>query len=110
VVNNLPADIEREGIMRSMILRTAALATFLSTLFLPAYLAAQTVSAHVHGVTPLNCTPANSEYAGGRIILETPATVENGGPIESGPIPLNTGNAAFDPETGGGNHGYPGCP
>ena len=94
----------------TLILRAAVLVAFLSALFVPMYFGAQSVSAHVHAVTPLNCTPANAEHAGGRIILETPATVENGGPIQRGPIPLSTGNAAFDPETGGGNHGYPNCP
>ena len=93
-----------------MILRAAVLVAFLSALFVPMYFGAQSVSAHVHAVTPLNCIPADAEHAGGRIILETPATVENGGPIQRGPIPLSTGNAAFDPETGGGNHGYPNCP
>jgi len=93
-----------------LILRAAVLVAFLSALFVPMYFGAQSVSAHVHAVTPLNCIPADAEHAGGRIILETPATVENGGPIQRGPIPLSTGNAAFDPETGGGNHGYPNCP
>lgn len=44
------------------------------------------------------------------MILDTPASVENGGPIKAGAIPLNTGNAAFDPATSGGNHGEPHCP
>jgi len=68
-------------------------------------------AAHVHSVTPLNqCSVDDAEHSGGRIILNTPATVGNGGPIQGGPIPLNTGNAAFDPVTGGGNHGEPHCP
>jgi hypothetical protein len=62
-------------------------------------------------VTPLNdCSVDNAEHSGGRIILDTPAAVENGGPIQVGPIPLNTGNAAFDPVTGAGNHADPQCP
>ncbi len=96
--------------MGTLLLRAGLLAAFLSALIVPLRIDLQPASAHVHAVTPLNCTPANAEHAGGRIILETPASVENGGPIQRGPIPLNTGNAAFDPETGGGNHGYPGCP
>lgn len=96
--------------MRTFSLRSLITAAFLPALLLPAYLGAQAVSAHVHGVTPLNCTPANADRAGGRIILDTPAAVENAGPIQSGPIPLNTGHAAFDPDTGGGNNGSPpGC-
>lgn len=95
--------------MRSLTLRIIALAMLWSALFLPVHLGARTVSAHVHSVTPLNCTPANEDNGGGRALLETPA-VENGGPIQNGPIPLSTGNAAFDPGTGGGNHGSPpGC-
>jgi len=97
-------------VIGTLILRAAVLVAFLSALFVPMYFGAQSVSAHVHAVTPLNCIPADAEHAGGRIILETPATVENGGPIQRGPIPLSTGNAAFDPETGGGNHSYPNCP
>lgn len=97
--------------MGTLTLRTIVLAVSLSALFMLAYLGVRSASAHVHAVTPLNCTPADAEHAGGRIILETPAGVENGGPIQNGPIPLNTGNAAFDPDTGGGNHGSPpGCP
>jgi hypothetical protein len=98
-------------LLGTLILRTAVLAAFLSVLFLPAYFGAHSVSAHVHAVTPLNdCSVDNAEHSGGRIIPQTPAGSENGGPIEPGPIPLNTGNAAFDPATGGGNHGSPTCP
>ena len=97
--------------MGTLIVRTAVLVAFLSALFVPVYLGAESVSAHVHAVTPLNdCSVDNPEHSGGRAILDTPADSENGGPIQPGPIPLNTGNAAFDPETGGGNHGYPKCP
>jgi hypothetical protein len=93
-----------------MFLRGAALVALLSAFFMPAYFGGKSVSAHVHAVTPLNCTPANEDNAGGRAVLDTPAAIENGGPIQRGPIPLNTGNAAFDPETGGGNHASPpGC-
>ncbi|HET6968315.1 MAG TPA: hypothetical protein VFI44_08570, partial [Ornithinibacter sp.] len=42
-------------------------------------------SAHVHRITPLNCTPAPSN-AGANQTNETPAAAANGGPI-SGVIP-----------------------
>lgn len=77
----------------------------------PAYGATGVAYAHVHAVTPLNdCSVDKAEHSGGRMILDTPASVENGGPIKAGAIPLNTGNAAFDPATSGGNHGEPHCP
>ena len=91
--------------------RAMVLLIFLCALFMPAYLGAQSASAHVHAVTPLNdCSVDNAEHAGGRIIVQTPAGSENGGPIQPGPIPVNTGNAAFDPNTGAGNHADPNCP
>ena len=46
-------------------------------------------SAHVHGITPLRCTPAAAN-AGGAQTNETPAAAANGGPI-SGVIPLTMG-------------------
>ena len=96
--------------MRPLVLRTAVLAVFLSALCAPAYLGAQAASAHVHGVTPLNeCSVDDAEHSGGRIILDTPAASENGGPIQPGPIPLNTGNAAFE-SGGGGAIADPNCP
>lgn len=92
-------------------LRATVLLAFLFTPFVPAYPGAQSVSAHVHAVTPLNdCSVDNAEHSGGRGIVDTPAASENGGPIQPGPIPVNTGNAAFDPDTGGGNHADPNCP
>ena len=97
--------------MRTLILRAGVLVVSLWALLLPVYLGAQAVSAHVHAVTPLNdCSVDNAENSGGRQILDTPAAVENGGPIERGPIPLNTGNASFDPYSGAGNHADPNCP
>jgi hypothetical protein len=47
-------------------------------------------SAHVHGVTPLRCTPAPLN-AGGNQIIQTPASAANGGPISPGPIPVTMG-------------------
>ncbi len=97
--------------MGTLVLRAAVLMAFLSALSLPAYFGAHSVSAHVHAVTPLSdCSVDNAEHSGGRIILQTPAGSENGGPIQPGPIPVNTGTAAFDPDTGGGNHADPNCP
>jgi hypothetical protein len=92
------------------LLRVGVLVVSLSILLLP-YLGAQSVLAHGHAVTPLNdCSVDNAEHSGGRIILVTPAASENGGPIQPGPIPVNTGNASFDPQTGAGNHANPNCP
>jgi len=97
--------------MGKRVLRAVVLLAFLSAAFVPAYLEAQSVSAHVHAVTPLNdCSVDNAEHSGGRIITQVPAGSENGGPIQPGPIPVKTGNAAFDPETGAGNHADPNCP
>jgi hypothetical protein len=97
--------------MGTRVLRATVLLAFLSALFVPAHLGAQPASAHVHAVTPLNdCSVDNAEHSGGRIIPQTPAGSENGGPIQPGPIPVNTGNAAFDPAIGGGNHADPNCP
>ncbi len=96
--------------MGALILRVGVLAVVLCTLFVPAFLGSQSVLAHVHAVTPLNdCSVDNLEHSGGRAILDTPADSANGGPIVPGPIPLNTGNAAFGPD-GGGDHADPHCP
>jgi hypothetical protein len=46
-------------------------------------------SAHVHGITPLRCTPA-PENAGANQTNQTPAAAANGGPI-SGVIPITMG-------------------
>jgi len=46
-------------------------------------------SAHVHGITPLRCTPAPAN-AGANQTNETPASAVNGGPI-SGVIPITMG-------------------
>lgn len=46
-------------------------------------------SAHVHGITPLRCTPAPAN-AGANQTNETPASAANGGPI-SGVIPITMG-------------------
>ena len=94
----------------SSVARAAVLAAVLSVLFVPVYAGAQSVSAHVHAVTPLNdCSVDNLEHSGGRAILGTPAASEDGGPIQPGPIPVNTGNAAFE-SGGGGAIADPNCP
>jgi hypothetical protein len=46
-------------------------------------------SAHVHGITPLRCTPA-PDNAGANQTDFTPAAAANGGPI-SGVIPITMG-------------------
>ena len=46
-------------------------------------------SAHVHGITPLRCTPAPAN-AGANQTNGTPASATNGGPI-SGVIPITMG-------------------
>ena len=55
-------------------------------------------SAHVHGITPLNCTPA-PDNAGANQTNETPAAAANGGPI-AGVIPISMGGNV--PLFGGG--------
>ena len=55
-------------------------------------------SAHVHGVTPLRCTPA-PDNAGANQTNGTPASAANGGPI-SGVIPVTMGGNV--PLFGGG--------
>lgn len=57
-----------------------------------------TASAHVHGITPLRCTPA-PDNAGANQTNETPASAANGGPI-SGVIPITMGGNV--PLFGGG--------
>jgi hypothetical protein len=61
-------------------------------------LPAGTASAHVHGVTPLRCTPAPAN-AGANQTNDTPASATNGGPI-SGVIPVTMGGNV--PLNGGG--------
>jgi hypothetical protein len=46
-------------------------------------------SAHVHGITPLRCTPA-PDNAGANQTNQTPAAAANGGPI-AGVIPITMG-------------------
>ena len=46
-------------------------------------------SAHVHGITPLRCTPA-PDNAGANQTDQTPAASADGGPI-SGVIPITMG-------------------
>ena len=56
-------------------------------------------SAHVHGITPLRCTPA-PDNAGANQTDQTPASAANGGPIQAGVIPINMGGNV--PLFGGG--------
>lgn len=59
-------------------------------------------SAHVHGITPLNCTPAvqHTDNTGANATDDTPAAAANGGPI-SGLIPRDTGNSPLTVGDGG---------
>ena len=57
-------------------------------------------SAHVHGITPLLCTPSPIEHTGANQTDSTPASSANGGPIEPGVIPINMGGSV--PLFGGG--------
>lgn len=50
---------------------------------------ATAASAHVHGITPLRCTPAPAN-AGANQTNQTPASAVNGGPI-AGVIPITAG-------------------
>ena len=59
---------------------------------------ATAASAHVHGITPLRCTPAAAN-AGADQTDQTPASAANGGPI-SGVIPITMGGNV--PLFGGG--------
>jgi hypothetical protein len=61
-------------------------------------LPAGAASAHVHLITPLNCTPAPAN-AGANQTNDTPASATNGGPI-SGVIPVTMGGNV--PLMGGG--------
>ena len=62
------------------------------------FLPAGAASAHVHGITPLRCTPAPAN-AGANQTDDTPASAMNGGPI-SGVIPVTMGGNV--PLHGGG--------
>lgn len=57
-------------------------------------------SAHVHGITPLRCVPADLTRTGANATNDTPAAAANGGPI-SGLIPRDTGRAPLTMGDGG---------
>ena len=90
-VGNL--DEGKWGSMRRSIL-LLALVLLLMLAVVPA------ASAHVHGITPLSCGPANAN-AGGNGTNGTPADDANGGPI-AGLIPTTVGSGAIP---GGGGSG-----
>jgi hypothetical protein len=78
--------------------RVAATSLAVASLLL---VAAAPASAHVHGITPLRCTPAvdNTETTGANGTNDTPASATQGGPI-SGVIPITMGGNV--PLLGGG--------
>ncbi len=59
-------------------------------------------SAHVHGITPLRCVPADTALTGANATNSTPAAAANGGPItgliprDVGSAPLAIGDGGFD--------------
>ena len=63
---------------------------------------ATSAGAHVHGITPLRCTPAvqNTDTTGANRTDETPASATQGGPIQLGVIPITMGGNV--PLFGGG--------
>jgi hypothetical protein len=71
--------------MSTLRLAAAAALTAAALVIIPA----SSASAHVHGITPLRCTPAPTN-AGANQTDQTPAAAANGGPI-SGVIPITMG-------------------
>jgi hypothetical protein len=71
--------------MSTLRLATGATLTLAALVIVPA----SSASAHVHGITPLRCTPAATN-AGANQTVQTPAAAANGGPI-SGVIPITMG-------------------
>jgi hypothetical protein len=68
------------------------------------------VSAHVHGITPLNgCSVDNFAKSGAKGTDGTPADDANGGPI-TGLIPRDTGNAPLTVGDGGFGAATGNCP
>jgi hypothetical protein len=72
--------------MSALRMAVGATLTLVALVVLPA----SSASAHVHGITPLLCTPAPAN-AGANQTDETPAAAANGGPIAPGVIPINMG-------------------
>jgi hypothetical protein len=71
--------------MSALRVATGATLTVAALVLVPA----SGASAHVHGITPLRCTPA-PDNAGANQTDQTPAGAANGGPI-SGVIPITMG-------------------
>jgi len=71
--------------MSRLRLATGATLTVAALVIVPV----SSASAHVHGITPLRCTPAPAN-AGANQTNQTPAAAANGGPI-SGVIPIAMG-------------------
>ena len=71
--------------MSTLRMATGATLTLAALVLVPA----SSASAHVHGITPLRCTPAPPN-AGANQTNDTPASAADGGPI-SGVIPITMG-------------------
>jgi len=71
--------------MSTLRVATGAILTVAALVIVPA----SSASAHVHGITPLRCTPA-PDNAGANQTDQTPASAANGGPV-SGVIPITMG-------------------
>jgi hypothetical protein len=87
-------DVLTGGVMLNVRLAAGTVVAAVALVLIPVAPA----SAHVHGVTPLRCTPAPAN-AGANQTNETPASAAEGGPI-AGVIPVTMGGNV--PLNGGG--------
>ena len=78
-------DVTAGGAMPKIRLMVGSVITAAALVLIPA----ASASAHVHGITPLRCTPAPAN-AGANQTDETPASAASGGPI-AGVIPITMG-------------------
>jgi hypothetical protein len=79
------ADVMAGGVMAKVRLVVGTVVAAVTFVLVPVAPAA----AHVHGITPLRCTPAPAN-AGANQTDETPASAASGGPI-AGVIPITMG-------------------
>jgi hypothetical protein len=78
-------DVMAGGAMQKVRLAVGTAVAAAALVLIPA----ASASAHVHGITPLRCTPAPAN-AGANQTDETPASAASGGPI-AGVIPITMG-------------------